>query len=61
MPLGMEVGLGSGHIVLYVNPTRLPIKGLHVCCDQTAGWIQMPALGTTVGLGPGNTVLDADP
>jgi len=32
----------------------------HVCCGETAGWIKMP-LGTMVGLGPGNIVLDADP
>ena len=32
----------------------------HVCCGQTAGWIKMP-LGTEVGLGPGDIVLDGDP
>ena len=32
----------------------------HVCCGQTAEWIKMP-LGTDVGLGPGNIVLDGDP
>jgi len=31
----------------------------HVCCDQTAGWIKM-LLGTEVGLGPGDIVLDGD-
>jgi len=31
-----------------------------VYCGQTVGWIKMP-LGTMVGLGPGNIVLDADP
>jgi len=66
MPLGLEVGLGPGHIVLDENPAP-PQKGgtapdclAHVCCGQTAGWIKMP-LGTMVGLGPGNIVLDADP
>jgi len=45
----------------------LPKKGTapsqfsgHVYYDETAGWITMP-LGTMVGLGPGNIVLDADP
>jgi len=32
----------------------------HVCCGQTAGRIKM-ALGTEVGLGPGQIVLHADP
>ena len=32
----------------------------HVCCSQTAGWMRMP-LGTEVGLGPGDIVLDGDP
>ena len=30
-----------------------------VYCGQTVGWIKMP-LGTEVGLGPGDTVLDWD-
>jgi len=37
-----------------------PQFSAHVCCGQTAGWIKMP-LGTKVGLGTGNIVLDADP
>ena len=69
MPLGMEVGLGAGHIVLDEDPDPAPLRkkgaqpsqfSAHVCCDQMAGWIKMP-LGTMVGLGPGNIVLDADP
>jgi len=32
----------------------------HVHCGQTAGWIKM-ALGTPVGLSPGDFVLDGDP
>ena len=65
MPLGTEVGLGPGHIVLDGDPVT-PAKGhapqfsAHVCCSQTAGWIKMP-LGTQVGLGSGDIVLDGDP
>ena len=67
MKLGMQVGLGPGHIVLDGNPAP-PKKGhssspqfsAHVCCGQRAGWIKMP-LGTEVGLGPGDIVLDGDP
>ena len=47
--------------------TQLPPKKVvepqfsaHVYCGQTAGWIKMP-LGTKVGLGPGDVVLDGDP
>jgi len=47
--------------------TQLPPKGAqpppifgHVCWHQTAGWMNV-ALGTEVGLGPGNIVLDLDP
>jgi len=66
MPLGMEIGLGSGHIVLDRDPA--PPKGVqqpssfsaHVYCGQTAGRIKMP-LGREVGLIPGDTVLDGDP
>jgi len=65
MPLGMEVGLGPGHIVLDWDPASpLPKKGnsplqfsARVCCGQTAEWIKMP-LGTKVGLGSGDSVLD---
>jgi len=32
----------------------------HVYCDQTAGCIRIP-LGTEVGLGPSDIVLDGDP
>ena len=61
--LGMEVGLGPGHIVLDGDPAPPPQTGTapqfsaHVCCGQTAGWIKMP-LGTEVGLGPGDSVLE---
>ena len=65
--LGMEMGLGPGHIVLDGDPVSPPKKGTqlppisaHVYCRQMAGWIKMP-LGTEVGLGPGDAVLDGDP
>jgi len=64
MPLGMEVGLDPGHIVLDGEPTPHP-KGhspqcsAHVYCGQTAGWIKMP-LGTEVDLSSGDIVLDGD-
>ena len=61
MPLGTEVGLGPGDIVL--DRTEPP-KGsqphqfsAHVYCGQTAGWIKMP-LATEVSLGPEDIVLD---
>jgi len=68
MPLGMEVGLSSGHTVLDADPALPPPKkggtasqfSAHVCCSQTAVWIKMP-LGTEVGISPGNIVLDGDP
>ena len=37
-----------------------PQFSAHVCCGQTAGWINMP-LGTEIDLGPGHIVLDGDP
>ena len=63
MALGMEVGLGPGHIVLDGDTDPLPQKGqsppflAHVYCGQTAGWIKTP-LGTAVNVGPGDVVLD---
>ena len=67
MALGMEVGLGPGHIVLDGNPAALPKKGAelpqfsaHFYCGQTAGWIKM-ALSMEVGLRSGHIVLDGDP
>ena len=63
MPLGTEVGLGPGDIVLDGGPSS-PLKRAQPChfladdyCGQTAGWIKMP-LGTNVGLGQGHIVLD---
>ena len=70
MKLGMEVGLEPGHIVLDRDPAPSPKKkghnpppqkkknSAHVSCGQTAGWIKMP-IGTEVGLGPGDIVLDS--
>jgi len=66
MPLGTELGLGPGDIVLDGDQAPLPNMdtaashfSAHVYCGQTAGWIKMP-LGTNVGLGPGHIVLDGD-
>jgi len=63
MPLGTEVGLGRGDIVLDGDPGRSPIKRghstpkflVHVYGGQTAEWIRM-LLGMEVGLGPDHTV-----
>jgi len=66
MKLGMQVGLGLGHIPLDGDPAPPPQSGrapqfsAHICCGQTAGWIKM-ALGMEVGLDPGHIVLRADP
>ena len=66
MPLGVEVGLGSGHIVLDGDPALPPPKvhstpqfSAHICCGQMAGWIKMP-LCSKVGLDPSDIVLDGD-
>jgi len=66
--LGMEVGLGPGHIVLDGDSAPVPKKGAgpppqflaHFYCGQTVGCIEMP-LGMEVGLSPGDFVLDGDP
>ena len=65
--LGMEVGLGTGHIVLDGDIAPCPKKGqsspkflAHVYCGPTAGWIKAP-LGTEVDLSPGHFVLDGFP
>jgi len=68
MPLGTEVGLGPGDIVLDGNPptplpkkkgTRPSIFG-RFYCGQTNGSLKMP-LGREVGLGPVDIVLDGYP
>jgi len=63
IPLGMEVGLSLGDIVLDGDPSppspngaQPPQFAANVLCGQTAGWIEMP-LGTEVNLGPGDIVL----
>jgi len=68
MPLGMEVGLGSGDPVFHGDPATPRIKGTpnptqflaHVYCGQTARWMKT-LLGTEVHLGPGHIVLDVVP
>jgi len=65
MPLGMEAGLGPGHILLDRDPPtphrghRPPIFG-QCLCDEAAGWIKVP-VGREVGLGPGDILLHGDP
>jgi len=64
MALGMEAGLGPGHILLDRDPAPFPKKGAHpqflahVYCGQMAGWIKMPLGIMEVGIGPGHTVLE---
>ena len=65
--LGVQVGLGPGHIVLGGHPAPASLKGhsrpppfsAHICCGQMAAWIKM-SLGTELGLGQGDFVLDGD-
>ena len=62
----MEVGLSPGDFVLDGDLFPLPKKGrssqfwTHVYCGQTAAWIKMP-LGTEVGVGLHDVILDGDP
>ena len=67
MPLGMEVGLGTGDFVLDGDPVTpkkgekpLPQFSAHVYCGQTVGCIRIP-LGTEIGLSLGDFVFDRDP
>jgi len=66
MKLGMQVGLGPGHIVLDRDPAPPPPKEggppflANICCGQMATGIKMP-LGMEVGLGAGDFMLDGDP
>ena len=67
MPLGMEVNLGPGDVVLDGVAPPTPTKrgtgpqfSIHVYCGQTTGWMKTP-LGTDVDLGSGHIVLDGDP
>jgi len=66
VPLGVEVGLSPGDIVLDGDPAP-PTKGAQQRPNfrrcllwSTAEWIKMP-LGTKVSLGPGHFVLYGDP
>ena len=68
MKLGMQVGLGPGHIVLdgtqlLSSPspkgTQPPIFGPYPL-QPRAAWIKM-SLGMELGLSPGDFVLDGDP
>jgi len=66
MIFGMQVGLGTGHIVLDGGPAPPPQRGIapanfgHMRCAQMVGWIKM-SLGMEVGLGQGDFVLDWNP
>ena len=68
MKLGMQVGLGPGHIVLDGDPAPPLQRGTapltqflaHVCCGQRATWIKM-LLGMEVSLGPGDFAFNGDP
>ena len=68
MKLGLQVGLGPGHIVFGQwgpsSPSRKgaqpPQFSAHTCCGQMAAWIKM-SLSMEVGLGPGDFVLDGTP
>jgi len=59
--LGMQLGLGAGHIVLDGDQASPPPKehspqlSVHSCCGQMVAWIKKP-LGTELGLGPGDCV-----
>jgi len=61
MPLGTDVGLDPGDIVLDGEPApppqwdTAPQFSAHVCCRQMAGWTKM-TLGVEVGLSPGDFV-----
>jgi len=74
MALGIEVGLGPGHIVLDGVPPLLPPKrdraaqfSAHFYCGQTAVCVKIP-LGTEIGMRPtsvglrlGGVVLHGNP
>jgi len=67
MPLDMQEGLVPGPQHVRWGPSFPQKRGIadcqflaHIYCGQTAGWIRI-LLGTELGLGPGDTVLDGDP
>jgi len=55
-------GLSPGDLCSMGTPKKgwSPQFSAHIYSGQTAAWIEMP-LGTEVGLGPGDIVLDGDP
>jgi len=53
MKLGVQVGLGFGHTVLYGDPVFGP------CSLWPNGWMKMP-LGTKVGLDPARHIVLSD-
>jgi len=59
MPLGTEVNVGPGDVVLdgVVARPKWGTASVHVYCGQTAEWTKTP-LGTEVDLSPGHIVLD---
>jgi len=61
MKLGMQVGLGPGHIVLDGDQKgHSPhFRPMSVVAKRLAGWIKM-LHGTELGLDPGDFVLDGD-
>jgi len=64
MPLGMEVGLGPGDIVLDEDPAPLLKKGAEPLPNFRPMSIvakRKMTLGMEVGLGPGHIVLNGDP
>ena len=65
MPVGTEVNLGRGDVVLDGVAAPPPKRGTapsfrFMYCGQTDGWMKTP-FGTEVDLGPGQTVLDGGP
>jgi len=66
IPLGTEVGLGSGDFVLDGDPAPPKVEEppnfwpMSIRCGQMAGWIKMP-FGMAVDLGPVHIVLGGDP
>jgi len=63
MPLGREIDLSPGDIVLDRDPAayeRGTAPNFRHMDVVSCGWIKMP-LGTEVGLGPGHFVLNEDP
>jgi len=65
VPLGTEVNLGPGYVVLdgvAAPPKRGtgPHFSVHVYCGQTAGWVKTP-FGMEVDIGSDHIVLDEVP